>query len=109
MKLIKCIIRQEKLTQLIEELSSIVPGMTISEVRGHGRQGGHQTIYRGVEYNLTLLPKVMVEIAIDDNKVDDIVKIIGETARTGEIGDGRIFIFPIEETYHVRTGFMDLR
>jgi nitrogen regulatory protein P-II 1 len=57
---------------------------------------------------LTLLPKVMIEIAIDDNKVDDIVKIIGETARTGEIGDGRIFIFPIEETYHVRTGFMDL-
>src|SRR5215475_6387057 len=108
MKLIKCIIRQEKLTQLIEELSSVVPGMTVSEVRGHGRQGGHQTVYRGVEYNLTLLPKVMIEIAIDDNKVDDIVKIIGEKARTGEIGDGRIFIFPIEETYHVRTGFMDL-
>ena len=109
MKLIKCIIRQEKLTQAIEHLSSIVPGMTVSEVRGHGRQGGHQTIYRGIEYNLTLLPKVMIEIAIDDNKVEDVVKVIGDVARTGEIGDGRIFISPIEEVYHVRTGFMDLR
>ncbi len=109
MKLIKCIIRQEKLAQVIEELSSIVPGMTISEVRGHGRQGGHQTVYRGIEYHLTLLPKIMLEIAIDDNKVDDVVKAIGQAAKTGEIGDGRIFISPIEEVYHVRTGFMDLR
>jgi nitrogen regulatory protein PII len=109
MKLIKCIIRQEKLAQVIEELSPIVPGMTISEVRGHGRQGGHQTVYRGIEYHLKLLPKVMLEIAIDDNKVDDVVKVIGQVARTGEIGDGRIFISPIEEVYHVRTGFMDLR
>ena len=107
-KLIKCIIRMERLALVIEQLSPIVPGLTVSEVRGHGRQGGHQTIYRGVEYNLTLVPKVMIEIAIDDNKVDDVVKVIGEAARTGEIGDGRIFIFSIEETYHVRTGFMDL-
>ena len=109
MKLIKCIIRQERLAQVVERLVPLVPGMTVSDVRGHGRQGGHHTMYRGIEYTLTLLPKVMVEIAIDDNKVDDIVKIIGETAKTGEIGDGRIFIFPIEEVYHVRTGFMDLR
>jgi nitrogen regulatory protein PII len=109
MKLIKCIIRQEKLTEVIEQLSPIVPGMTISEVRGHGRQGGHQTVYRGIEYHLTLLPKVMIEIAIDDNKVDDVVKVIGEAAKTGEIGDGRIFISPIDEVYHVRTGFMDLQ
>jgi nitrogen regulatory protein PII len=109
MKLIKCIIRQEKLAQVIEELSPIVPGMTISEVRGHGRQGGHQTVYRGIEYHLTLLPKIMLEIAIDDNKVDDVVKAIGQAAKTGEIGDGRIFISPIEEVYHVRTGFMDLQ
>ena len=108
MKLVKCIIRQEKLPQVIEQLSSIVPGMTVSEVRGHGRQGGHHSIYRGLEYHLTLLPKVMVEIAIDDNKVDDVLKVIGETARTGEIGDGRVFISPIEQAYHVRTGFMDL-
>src|SRR5262249_1380536 len=109
MKLIKCIIRQEKLTQVIEQLSPIVPGMTISEVRGHGRQGGHQTVYRGIEYHLTLLPKVMIEIAIDDNKVDDVVKVIGEATKNGELGDGRIVICAMEEVYHVRTGFMDLR
>ena len=108
MKFVKCIIRQEKLTEVMQQLSNLVPGMTVSEVRGHGRQGGHQTIYRGVEYNVTLLPKVMIEISIDDNKVDDVVRIVSQTARTGEIGDGRIFVVPIEETYHVRTGFMDL-
>jgi nitrogen regulatory protein PII len=108
MKLIKCIIRQEKLTEIVDQLSKIVPGLTVSEVRGHGRQGGHQTTYRGIEYNVTLLPKVMVEIAIDDNKADDVVKVVTETARTGEIGDGRIFIVPLEGAYHIRTGFMDL-
>jgi nitrogen regulatory protein PII len=108
MKLIKCVIRQEKLTEVIDGLSPIVPGMTVSEVHGHGRQGGHQTVYRGIEYTVTLLPKIMIEIVIDDNKVDDVVKVLGEKARTGEIGDGRIFIGPVEESYHVRTGFMDL-
>ena len=108
MKLIQCIIRQEKLPEVIAELSGVVPGMTVAQVRGHGRQGGHHTVYRGIEYNLTLLPKIMIEIAIEDNKVDDVVKIITETARTGEIGDGRIFITPIEQAYHVRTGFMEV-
>ena len=108
MKLIKCIIRQEKLHEVIQQLSMIVPGMTVSEVRGHGRQGGHHVTYRGVEYNLTLLPKLQIEIAIDDNKVDDVVKIVSETARTGEIGDGRVFVTPIEEAYDVRTGFMEI-
>ena len=107
MKLIQAIIRQEKLTEVVQELVQIVSGMTVSEVRGHGRQGGHHTVYRGVEYNLTLLPKIMIEIVIDDNKVDDVLKVITETAKTGEIGDGRIFVLPVEETYHVRTGFMD--
>ena len=109
MKLIKCIIRQEKLTEVVDSLSSIVPGMSVSEVHGHGRQGGHKAVYRGVEYKVSLVPKVMVEIVIDDNKVDDVVQVIGQAAKTGEIGDGRIFISPIEEVYHVRTGFMDLR
>jgi nitrogen regulatory protein P-II 2 len=108
MKLIQAIIRPEKLPEVVAGLSSIVPGMTVTEVRGHGRQGGHQTVYRGVEYNVNLLPKTMVEIAIDDNKVDDVVKVLTQTARTSEIGDGRIFISPIDESYHVRTGFMDL-
>jgi nitrogen regulatory protein P-II 1 len=107
MKLIECIIRQEKLSDVVDKLSTIVPGMTVSEVRGHGRQGGHSAVYRGVEYHLTLLPKVMIEIVTDDNKVDDVIKILSETARTGEIGDGRIFVLDIAESYHIRTGFMD--
>src|SRR5262245_66546689 len=94
MKLIECIIRQEKLSDVVEKLSNVVPGLTVSEVRGHGRQSGHSTVYRGVEYHLTLLPKVMIEIVIDDNKVDDVLKVLADTARTGEIGDGRIFILP---------------
>src|SRR5262245_35353501 len=108
MKLIQCIIRQEKLNETVEKLTPFASGLTISEVRGHGRQAGHLAVYRGVEYQLTLRPKVMIEIVTEDNKVDDLVKIITEAARTGEIGDGRIFVLPVDEIYHVRTGFMDL-
>ena len=107
MKLIQAIIRQDKLKDVVDKLMTVVVGMTVSEVRGHGRQSGHSTVYRGVEYHFTLLPKVMIEIVIDDNKVDDVLKVLIETAQTGEIGDGRIFILPVEETYHIRTGFMD--
>ena len=107
MKLIQCIIRQEKLNDVVEKLMTVTPGMTVSAVRGQGRQKGHPAVYRGIEYQLTLLPKVMIEIVTDDNKVDDLVRIIRETARTGEIGDGRIFVLPVEQTYHLRTGFMD--
>jgi nitrogen regulatory protein P-II 1 len=63
--------------------------------------------YRGTEYRNNLLPKAMLEVAVDDNKVDDVVKIIIETARTGQVGDGRVFVLPLGETYHVRTGFID--
>ena len=107
MKLIECIIRQEKLSDVVEKLSNVVPGLTVSEVRGHGRQGGHSAVYRGVEYHFTLLPKVMIEMVTEDNRVDDVVKILIETAWTGEIGDGRIFVIDVAESYHIRTGFMD--
>jgi len=107
MKLIQAIIRQEKLKDVVDKLTTVVVGLTVSEVRGHGRQRGHSAVYRGVEYHLTLLPKVMIEIVIDDNKVDDVLKVLAESAKTGEIGDGRIFILPVEQTYHIRTGFMD--
>jgi nitrogen regulatory protein PII len=76
-------------------------------VRGHGRQGGHRITYRGVEYSAALLPKIMVEMVIDNNKVEDVVRVVSQEARTGEIGDGRVFILPVEQAYHVRTGFMD--
>jgi len=108
MKLIQCIIRQEKLSDVVAELSKIVPGMTISEVRGHGRQGGHNISYRGVEYSVALLPKTMVEIVIDNNKVEDVLTAVARHSRTGEIGDGRVFVVPVDQSYHVRTGFMDV-
>ncbi len=82
--------------------------MTVSEVRGHGRQKGHSVVFRGVEYDVALLPKAMIEIIADDNKVDDVINAVVQTATTGSIGDGRVFVQPVEETYHVRTGFMDL-
>ena len=80
----------------------------MSEAKGHGRQKGHTAIYRGIEYEVALLPKMMIEIVADDNRVADIVNVVIATARTGQIGDGRIFILPVEENYHIRTGFMEL-
>ena len=81
----------------------MVVGMTVSEVRGHGRQRGHSAVYRGVEYQLTLLPKVMIEIVIDDNKVEDVLKVLVENAKTGEIGDGKIFVSPVQNAIRIRT------
>jgi nitrogen regulatory protein PII len=108
MKLIKCIIRPEKLDDVMTGLTSLAAGMTVCEVRGHGRQKGKSVVYRGTEYQVTLLPKLAIEIVCDDNRVDDIVHAITRTARTGSIGDGRIFVHSVEAAYHVRTGFMDL-
>jgi len=78
--------------------------MTVTEVRGHGRQKGHTAMYRGREYEVTLLPKVQIETVVDDNQVEPALKAIGEAARTGEIGDGRIFVVPVEQSYNIRTG-----
>ena len=83
MKLIKCIIQPHKLHDVVEKLQSIVTGMTVFEVRGFGRQKGHSLAYRGVEYNESLLPKAMIDIVTDDNRVDDVIKLVIETARTG--------------------------
>jgi nitrogen regulatory protein P-II 1 len=108
MKLVKCIVRLEKVDDVVARLSNFVPGITVSEVCGYGHQRGQPLVYRGVEYQVTLLPKAMIEIVIADSRVDDVVKLVIETARSGNIGDGRIFVLPIEAAYHVRTGFMDL-
>jgi nitrogen regulatory protein PII len=107
MKLIQCIIRPEKLNDLVGRIEGMASGLTVSDVRGHGHQRGQSLVYRGLEYHVNLLPKTLVEIAADESRVEDIVKIVREAARTGEIGDGRIFVLPIEQAYHVRTGFMD--
>ena len=98
--------RFEAVKEVLTELG--IGGMTITDVRGHGRQKGHKIVYRGNEYDTGLVPKIMLEIVSDDTWIDDVIKVVIETARTGEIGDGRIFVLPIEESYHVRTGFMDV-
>ena len=109
MKLLKCIVRPEKLEEVKEALTkSNVTGMTITEVRGHGRQKGHKAVYRGTEYSVTLLPKVMIELVIPDDRSSEILKTIINTARTGEIGDGRVFVMNVEQGYNVRTGERDV-
>jgi len=108
MKLIKIIIQPGKLDPVVTKLQTLVAGMTVSEVRGYGHQRGQPLLYRGREYDVLLVPKAMIEVITEDNKVDDVVKAVIETASTGQIGDGRVFILPLGETYHIRTGFMDL-
>ena len=105
MKLIKAIIKPFKLEEVKDALSEIgVEGMTVSEVKGFGRQKGHTEIYRGSEYTVEFLPKVKVEIAIADDMSDKVVDAIVSASQTGKIGDGKIFILPIEETVRIRTG-----
>lgn len=109
MKLIKCIVRPHKLDEVKDALAKLsISGMTITEVRGHGRQRGQKAIYRGSEYEVSLLPKVMIEIILPEDMVDETIKTVIETARTGEIGDGRVFILPVEQGYNIRTGEMDV-
>jgi nitrogen regulatory protein PII len=109
MKLIKCIVRPNKVDEIKDALEKVsVSGMTVTEVRGHGRQKGHKAVYRGREYEVSLLPKMMIDVVAPDALVDDIVRTVVEAARTGEIGDGRIFVMPVEETYNIRTGERDV-
>ena len=105
MKLLKAIIRPNKVDEVKGALEKLqISGMTVTEVRGHGKQKGHTAIYRGQEYNVSLLPKMEIEVVIPDSLVSDAVKAISEAARTGEIGDGRIFVMPVGESYKIRTG-----
>lgn len=105
MKLIKTIIKPFKLEAVKEALSEIgVEGMTITEVKGFGRQKGHTEIYRGSEYTVDFLPKVLVDIAISDDQVADCIERIRKAAMTGKIGDGKIFVLQVEEAVRIRTG-----
>ena len=109
MKLVKCIIRPNKLDEVRQALDKAsVAGVTVTEVRGHGRQKGHKAVYRGREYDVSLLPKTMVELVVADHLVDEVVRIIMQTARTGDIGDGRIFVLPVEDGHNIRTGESDI-
>jgi nitrogen regulatory protein PII len=105
MKLIKSIVRPNKVDDVKDALARMnISGMTVTEVRGHGKQKGHTAIYRGKEYNVSLLPKMEIEIVVPDSIADDAIKAIVAAARTGEIGDGRVFVFPVLESYRIRTG-----
>jgi len=105
MKLISAIIKPFKLDDVREALSEIgVQGITVTEVKGFGRQKGHTELYRGAEYVVDFLPKVKVDAAVADEIVDQVVDAISKTAQTGKIGDGKIFVQPIDEAIRIRTG-----
>ena len=109
MKLLKAIIRPSKLDDVKDALARLnISGMTVTEVRGHGKQKGHTAIYRGKEYNVSLLPKMQIEVVVADTIADEAIRAIVEAARTGEIGDGRVFVLPVEQAYRIRTGEQDI-
>jgi nitrogen regulatory protein P-II 2 len=105
MKFISAIIKPFKLDEVRESLSAIgVQGITVTEVKGFGRQKGHTELYRGAEYVVDFLPKVKIEIAISDEILDQVVDAIEKAAATGKIGDGKVFVFNLEQVYRIRTG-----
>ena len=105
MKKIEAVIKPFKLDEVKTALSQIgVQGLTVSEVRGFGRQKGHKEQYRGTEYTVDLVPKVKIEVVVGDNSATAVVEAIGRAARTGEIGDGKIFVYPLEGVIRIRTG-----
>ncbi len=105
MKLVAAIIKPFKLDDVREALSEIgVTGITVIEVKGFGRQKGHTELYRGAEYVVDFLPKIKVEVAIDDDKVELVIEAISAVARTGKIGDGKIFVYALEQAIRIRTG-----
>jgi len=108
MKLIKSIVRPNKVDEVKEVLEKLgISGMTVTEVRGHGKQKGHTAIYRGKEYAVSLLPKMEIEVVVPDSAADAAITAIVGSAKTGEIGDGRVFVMPVEQTYRIRTGERD--
>ena len=108
MKLVIAIIKPFKLEEVRDALTAMgVHGMTVTEVKGYGRQKGHTEIYRGAEYAINFLPKLRIEAAVADNIVDKVVETIGAAAKTGQIGDGKIFVTPVEHAVRIRTGETD--
>jgi nitrogen regulatory protein PII len=109
MKLLKAIIRPSKVDDVKDALAKLnISGMTVTEVRGHGKQKGHTAIYRGKEYNVSLLPKMQIEVVVTNNIAEEAIRAIVDAARTGEIGDGRVFVLPVERAYRIRTGEEDV-
>ena len=109
MKKIEAVIKPFKLEDVKDALAEIgITGMTVSEVKGYGRQKGHSELYRGAEYVVDFLPKIKMEMVIDDEHVDQVVNTVVEAARTGKIGDGKIFVTDIEKIVRIRTGETDV-
>ena len=109
MKLIKSIVRPHKVDDVRDALEKLnIAGMTVTDVRGHGRQKGHTAVYRGKDYSVSLLPKVDIEVVVPDAVAEDVIEAIMAAARTGEIGDGRVFVIPVEQSYNIRTGERDV-
>lgn len=109
MKLVTAIIKPFKLDAVREALNAIgVHGMTVTEVKGYGRQKGHKEVYRGAEYAVSFLPKLRLEIGVASERVDQVVEALTTAARTGEIGDGKIFVVPIDQAVRIRTGEVDV-
>ena len=105
MKKLEAIVQPFKLDEVKEALIAIgVDGMTISEVRGHGRQKGHSETYRGQEYNVDLLPKVKVEVVVPDSRLEEVMTTLTAAARTGKIGDGKVFVFDVSQAVRIRNG-----
>jgi nitrogen regulatory protein P-II 2 len=108
MKLVIAIIKPFKLDDVRDALTSAgIQGMTVAEVKGYGRQKGHTEIYRGAEYAVNFLPKVRIDVAVEDDAVDKVLEAIGQAAKTGQIGDGKIFVTPVEHALRIRTGETD--
>ncbi|MEA3353707.1 MAG: P-II family nitrogen regulator [Campylobacterota bacterium] len=108
MKRIEAVIKPFKLEDVKEALTEAgITGMTVSDVKGYGRQQGHSELYRGAEYVVDFLPKVKLDLVVSEDQVDEVVSLIAEAARTGKIGDGKIFVSPIEKIVRIRTGEED--
>ncbi|HEY8123821.1 MAG TPA: P-II family nitrogen regulator [Methylocystis sp.] len=108
MKIVTAIIKPFKLDEVRDALTNIgVHGLTVTEVKGYGRQKGHTEIYRGAEYAISFLPKLKIEVAVDAALVEQVIQAISNTARTGQIGDGKIFVMPLERAIRIRTGETD--
>ncbi len=107
MKLLKCIVRPAALEKVKEALSALgVMGMTVSEVKGYGRQKGHKEVYRGAEYNIDFTPKLEIEVVVGETIAERAIDAIKEAANTGNIGDGKIFVLPVDQVVRIRTGEM---
>ena len=108
MKLVSCIIRPYKLDEVRDALAAAgVSGITVSEVRGFGRQKGHTELYRGAEYVVDFLPKLKVDVVVTEDQLDGALEAIQQSARTGSVGDGKIFVSPVEQVIRIRTGELD--